>query len=242
MSESIYDQVKNRIANLLRIYSMFVSYTKRFEDKDPIEYYNNHPELEIISKDRYKVYIEIDQFVKEYPDTYKIYFDEEILPKYKTLLELINKQLQILNNRNPENKWLFIEYFKINIEYIINHLEELLNPETAIQQQPKPITPPKGQTVLTREQTALLFWYLREKSLIAPRVTNQNLATAIDLMTGFKKKQIAEILKMPDTDVSKLGKDEDKVTQNDFRIIISQLKMLIVRIENDLKTNQDIKE
>ena len=65
------------------------------------------------------------------------------------------------------------------------------------------------------------------------------MAKAIQLLTGHSAKQIQDILKSPATPVYQLGKDNDKVTRNDFKAVISEFEVLIELVKKDFKTHSD---
>jgi len=98
---------------------------------------------------------------------------------------------------------------------------------------------PKGKPILTREQTTILFYYLREKLLIAPNPQNQHLATAIEMLTGYSSKQIADILTRPERPVYHLGKDQSGVKKDDLIKVKNQLQNIIERISKDLEVHKE---
>jgi hypothetical protein len=133
----------------------------------------------------------------------------------------------------------YFHYWNHKINHIIKYLENILNPEIENKEPIKQTVKPKGQTTLNREQTALLFFYLREKSMIAPGTQNNTLSEALELMTGISSKQIYEILKIAQTPAYQLGKYGHKVTPNDFQEVIEKLNELTDRIKKDMKTYSD---
>ncbi len=186
----------------------------------------------------------LDCFKKDNPDNYEKYLNIFFM-EFDEIWESFND----LNTRVWEPLFAngIMNTFDINlgnkaytgldcISATKRHIIELIIPEIETQEQPKPITQPKGKTQLNRNQTGLLFWYLREKSLIAPKAENQNIAKAIELMTGHSAKVMADILKKPQTEVCKLGK-EKPVNKNDFDIVIAELEALIRSIKKDKLTN-----
>lgn len=196
--------------------------------------------------DRLQIINEIDSFVKTNPENKEKYLTP-LLKRYNLIQELIIENFgDSIYNFHSENMGIQPKYDgseKMNLlgkiihdtDFIIEHLNELLNPEKA-NEQPEPTKTPikaKGQTKLSREQNALLFWYLREESLIAPNIQNDILSTALGLMTEYKTEQYNRILRMPGTPYNLLGKDK-KVTKKDLNEIISELNNLIKRIEKDL--------
>ena len=137
--------------------------------------------------------------------------------------------------------WLKKEGKFYQLETIENILIKHLTPEPDIREQMEPtqITKPlKGKPTLSREQTALLFFYLREKRIIA-QPENQNLATAIELMTGYSAKQLKDVLKKPGKPSISLGKDNRTLTLEDFETLISELEKLITLIKKDKINNSE---
>ena len=115
--------------------------------------------------DENKTTSEFDLLKKEFPDTNRKYL-QQLLDGY-IVIDRVHDSLYDPKNYNHD-----FTYLAHCLKNIIHHLNQLLyfenedqktfqmlNPETKIQEPSKPITTPKGQTKLTREQTALLFWY-----------------------------------------------------------------------------------
>jgi len=229
MSKSIYDKVNSRIDVFGEIIQEFV-FNPEMQESIYKKYGSN-------ILDQLKYIHEINQFKKEYSGNGGERFLKNFLDRYETL----KKFLLFPDKSGEDKKSLDIWSLSICINQIVNHLTEILKPEIETQEQPKPTAQPKGQTKLTRTQTSLLFWYLRERCLIA-QPSNTTLATAIESITGHQAKQIKDILKMPDTSVYELGKGNDKVNSNDFAIIILELKTLIARIEREYKNHPDKEE
>lgn len=231
MNESAYDKVfKTRLHLDTIVFDIF-------RDKFKMLPSCKDPELTVV--DKLKICLEIDQFIKEYPETNKKYL-QVLLNEYLSLQKIKNIKVAVmipnyderdLNDYPHEIFDLFAA-----IDYITEYLTELLTPKTETQKQPKQTATPKGQTQLNRNQTGLLFWYLREKSLILPKAENKNISKAIELMTGHSAGIMDDILKKPQTDVCKLGKGK-LVNKNDFDIVITELEKLIIRIKTDRQTN-----
>jgi hypothetical protein len=106
-------------------------------------------------------------------------------------------------------------------------------PATNPEAKGQPIQKPKGKPTLTREQTAILFYYLREKCLTAQPL-NKDIAKAIQLISGYQQKQIEDILRRPETPVYQLGKDGKGIKRNDLKTVKSQLENIISKIDSDL--------
>lgn len=153
---------------------------------------------------------------------------------------------------NPTFEWKEFLFHSPDFKFyetLKTFLSELDNQEQAKEQpeptnakqpkeQPQTLKPVAGKSQLNREQTALLFWYLRERSIII-QPDNTTLATAINLLTGHKDKQMKDILKVSGTPVYNIGKRGQRVDRNDFKTIISELQILIDQIKKDYKINSD---
>ena len=241
-NEKHYDRIIESFSQLNEIYE------KMFTDRHNGLPHCEYPETNDV--DQFKICTEIDQFKIKYPDTYPKYL-HQLLIEYATLMFSKN---EFISDYLPEYGNEFIDpwgYGKLftSIDYIVDHLKDifkiedvrdiskLINGVKTVEKDQK-IPNPKGRTVLTREQTTLLFWYLREKKLIA-QPTNENIAHSVTILTGYSKKQIQDIIKSSGTPVYLLGKDNDKVTRNDFRTVISELETLIETIKKDFKTYSD---
>ena len=122
-------------------------------------------------------------------------------------------------------------------ERLKNFIYELQNPKE--EQKEIQVVKPKGNPLLTREQTAILFYYLREKSLIAPNPQNKHLSTAIELLTGYSAKQIADILTRPERPIYQLGKDQNGLKRNDLKELKNQLQNIVEQIDIDLNRYKD---
>lgn len=94
----------------------------------------------------------------------------------------------------------------------------------------------KGKSILSREQVVMLFFYLRENSLVAPNVENGTFASAIEAMTGHSATQIQNILKMPGNPISLLGKSDSRVSKKDLKDLIPEIEKLLSRMKKDLNT------
>jgi len=208
--------------------------------------------------DRLQILNEIDSFIKGFPERKQTYL-KPLLKHYRLIQKVISENFgddllhsQSINNENPRSEKIDL-LIKIvyDTDFIIKHLKELLKPEQAKQPEPpKAIQPkekpqtqkkPKGQTKLNREQTALLFFYLRENSLIAPNIQNNILSTALELITENRANQYDDILRTPGTEAYKLGKDSN-LTRNDFKTLISELDKLNERIKREYKIYSENKE
>lgn len=94
----------------------------------------------------------------------------------------------------------------------------------------------KGKSILSREQVVMLFFYLRENSLVAPNVENGTFSSAIEAMTGHSATQIQNILKMPGNPISLLGKSDSRVSKKDLKDLIPEIEKLLSRMKKDLNT------
>jgi hypothetical protein len=139
MEESIYDTINNRIIFFNETFAA-ISVNKLYHAKLH-EKYNQIDHL--------KITLEIDQFVKEYPEN-NIYL-EEFLRKYEKLNKSIKNFLK--SNEKPQNE-PFNQMFKSDISKIIEHLKGLLNPESDIQE------PPQKFEKLKPFEKILIFHYL----------------------------------------------------------------------------------
>ncbi|WP_319229691.1 hypothetical protein [Draconibacterium orientale] len=194
---------------------------------------------------------EIELFAKQFPDTHTKYL-KPLLYGFKGLLQTIHNRFSDIEfekqvngqikttmfvNPNAEDylKRLVIVNVVQNVVYQIEHLEDLLHIKESTINSKRP----KGKPTLTREQTATLFYYLREKRLIAPDAQNQHISKAIELITGYSSKQIGDILKRPETPIYQLGKDQKEVKKHDLKELKNQLNSIIERINTDLVTYKD---
>jgi hypothetical protein len=145
-------------------------------------------------------------------------------------IDFSNSQMKIETQVHKDPDFRFYEDLK-------KFISELQNPK----EEPKEIQiqKPKGKPILNREQTALLFYYLREKRLIAPTPQNQNLAAAIELLTGYSAKQFRDILKRPETPVYQLGKDQKGIKRTDLKELKNQLQTVLNKIDTDLAQYKD---
>lgn len=246
MSESIYDQVTKHL-NFFRI-TYFAMQKAKFECKGEIVEYN--------PVNRLKIIFDFDYFKKEFSPDHVKYFEDfntqfGILYEAFNMLFISDEEFEkikssvandLLLNPKPKNPQLmYLLWFKEDLAYIINYLERELKSEEKVLEQLKKSSKVKGQPKLTRNQTSLLFFYLREL-LIIGRSTNENMAWAISILTGYAEGQIQDILRAPDTDAYQLGKDNDKVTRSDFKETISTIESLLERIKKDYKKYSDNNE
>ncbi len=250
MEESIEIRINNTYTRLCDVYTFFAS-GEHFKTK----------KFDYGTLGQYKIILEFDQFKKEFPDSYKNYLNhylsgylflqkeierdvissEQMAKLRPTVEPLLKHAGESIENMEYMMNQLFMPicYFSAVISNIILYLKEMLNPKNEPELQTKLTAKPiKGKSELNREQTALLFFYLRENQLIT-QPTNENLAMAISLITGYSSKQMQDILKAPGTDSNNLGKDNNGMKREDYKSIISQLEKLIDRIKRDYKTYSD---
>ncbi|MBL7965641.1 MAG: hypothetical protein JNK09_01490 [Prolixibacteraceae bacterium] len=233
---SVYDSISRSIKQVSELFQEM--------HQDRINGVSLHIYPKAKSIDRFKICSEIDQFKIKYPETYEKYL-RQLLIEYTTLMfskdDYISKYLPDYNKEFID-QYGFYNLFSA-IDYIVEHLKEIFkiddvrdilkdgNGVKPAEKEHK-IRTPKGKSILTREQNALLFFYLREKRLIA-EPTNQNMAIAIKILSGYSESQMQEILKAPETPSHQLGKGNDKVSRNDFKSVITELENLLERIKKD---------
>jgi len=238
--KSTYDKAKKRASYMQKIH--YKVYSGEITNKADRKFY-------AVVNNPFKYTIEFDQLKNEFPDTFRIYL-QQFLQDYEYIktnnedYKTDNKEFRLDPPNSQDSKMKDIqlsmfEVFSYSLDVIIKHLTELLTPEAEAQESTKPTAQPKGQTQLNRNQTGLLFWYLREKSLIAPKAENQYIAKAIELMSGHSAGIMADILKKPGSEVCKLGKDDKTVNKTDFDIVIDELEKMIKRIKKDRLINLD---
>lgn len=220
MNESSYQKIKNRVGDLMERFGKIITGilpidNSKFKAIDHIEFL-----------------IEVDLLIKEFPVNHKVY-----LVDLFNILSVLKFHTDNLMESGIEPVKSEMKCLSEHMQPIIECLTEVFNPEIETQEQPKSSSTPIGHTLLNRNQTAMLVWYLREKSLIAPKTENKNIAKAIELMTGHSAGIMEDILKKPGSDVCKLGKDNKTVDKNDFDIVISELEKLIIRIKKDRTIN-----
>lgn len=116
MKKSIFNKVINR---RLRIGEILDKIIQDAKNEIPL---CDYPELDKIDKN--KICIEIDQFAKEFPDTYQKYLFE-LLDEYLSLKRLKNKYIEeFLPEKNEK-----ISDFFWTIDYIVDHLQFVLEVE-----------------------------------------------------------------------------------------------------------------
>lgn len=184
------------------------------------------------------------------------YFKDVYLQNKDRNPDFLNLFLHKILQLENEIKYDWINFCELNPQYKFEDIEKR-NPEYSLYQQLKRViiqleTPepdkeqpqpkqPKGKPILTREQTAVLFFYLRELRLIA-QPQNKELATAINLISGYSNKQIYDILRKPETPIYQLGSEGKGLKREDLKILISMLEILKNKIETDLKTGNETNE
>lgn len=253
MSDKIYKKVNESLTFFEKVYNDIESATSKSIYVDLIKL--SEEARSIITFDPLICLSEIDTLKKKFPDTHQQYFCS-LNSRYQRLSKWIKqyaeyfsqrKHYDKMNNLNLKEKHKIgadLALLKLEecVEIIIKHLQEYSmvedNNNIETQEVQEQIKKPKGKSTFTREQIGLLFFYLRKKQIIA-QPTNGNMAKAIQLLSGHSDKQIQDILKSPETPAYQLGKDNDKVTRNDFRTVISELQTLIDLIQKDFKTYSD---
>lgn len=230
----------------LKSYFNFYSENLVALKQEPVKI-DSFQELETI--DKFQITNEIDLFVSKNKETYKKYLTH-LLERFELITRMIAEfepeyiidarqhGFGITSKAIDTDKGYLISIIVNDVNFIIDHLKGILQPNTPAKEQPKPTKPPTGQQTITREQTALLFFYLRETRLIK-QTDNQDLAAAISLLTGYSVSQIEQIIKVPETPVNRIGKGSQRITKRDFRGLISELNKLIARIEKDLNKYHD---
>lgn len=234
MTDSTYEKIKGRLDYFWDIATQITQ--KGFSSENVTFSY--------ISQDKLQISLDIDQFVKENPDTHIRYL-KEFLRQY-SLLQFVLFKNDAFNYNICDEQYSNNILLSETLNYIVSHLEWLLEEENSIHDQKESVNKAekqiKGKSKLSREQTALLFFYLRERQLIS-QPTNENLAIAVSMLTGHSKKQIQDIIKSPETPAFQLGKDNNnKVSRDDFKSLISELKDLVRTVEKDYKEYSDKSE
>jgi hypothetical protein len=147
MSKSTFDKTKKRVSKMLKIYNKVLS--REITNRADRELYT-------VTNNPSKYTIEFDQLKRDFPDTFRIYL-KEILISYESLREfdLEGKQLLLAGNKEI----VLLDCFTLCLDVIIEHLKELLIPESEIQEQPQKFEKLKpGEKIL-------IIHYLKIESL-----------------------------------------------------------------------------
>lgn len=206
--------------------------------------------------DRLEIVYEFDELKKQFPNDYRKYLEEylevygmmqrtvDILFVRTENLEAMREKVaeSLMKNPNEMSQEFYYLRLKEYVDYIVNYLETaLISAGKVVNEVGIPSKNVKGLSVLNREQTALLFWYMREMRLIN-QPTNGNLAKAIQILTGYSAKQMQDILKSPGTDVRFFGKDGNGLRRTDYKVLIGTLEKLLEIVKKDYRTNSENNE
>lgn len=228
MNDTLYEKINKRHDMVVMLLAEFM-----VRQKDPLNIfkeYHQHLNPTVFT-------IEFDQLKEEYPKTYKVFLGSIL----KAYMYLGNLPLLYQTYRDELENEIYISLLNC-IQTVISHLHGMLNLEPDVQaKMQKDVKPSMAKPKLTRDQTALFFWYLREKSLIT-QFSNEDMSIAIESLTGYSSGQIQNVLRAAGTPVCQLGKDNKKVTKTDFKAVISTIEELLEKIKKDLRVNSENNE
>jgi hypothetical protein len=122
MNESTYDKINNHFEQLFTNYMIFQNKDDGGDYGKETVVFDEHTEFQLC--------LEIDEFVKEYPDTNKKY----LIPIQEKYRELFAELSGLFKNEKIPNK---IRNLYFVVGYIDEHLTELLTPKNEIQEQPQ---------------------------------------------------------------------------------------------------------
>jgi len=205
---------------------------------------------------RLEIVYEFDELRTRFPNDYRKYFEEyrevygmmqrtvDMLFVRKEKLAAMREKVANCLDKNPIEYPQEYYYLRLKdyIDYIVTYLENtLMPPDEMVKEDGKSSKIMKGLSILNREQTALLFWYLREMRLIG-QPTNESLARAIEIVSGYSPKQSQDILKAPGTDVRFFGKDSSGLRREDYKVLIGTLEKLLEVVKKDYRINSEKNE
>ena len=195
--------------------------------------------------DRLQIINEIDSFVKTNPENKEKYLTP-LLRRYNLIQELIienfgdniydfrSQNMGILTKYDGTEKINFLDKIIRDTNFIIEHLNELLNPE--IQEQPeskelksKTRIKELEKSVLSQPQIALLAYYMRKNKIVCRNIENKQLAIAFSILANLEAEQLGKTLKV---DKSESFCISDK--ESDYTILLNKLRALIATINEDL--------
>lgn len=177
MEDTIYDQVNSRL--------VFFSETLAALKEDRIYSTGVIYDYEFVN--RLKIISEIDQFVKEYPDTFKKYL-QVFANQY---FFLFNQVLEYLIPDSDTEKSRLHDRLVIDISFIIEHLNGLLNPEKEIQEQPEP---PQKFEPLQPIEKILILHYLKFTPLNNSLLSLRNKEFIFSRLFGINENSIKKPL------------------------------------------------